>query len=499
MSNFGSFEELNYKSLKRKFVTNLVLIIILNLLIKPIWIFGIDRNVQILTGKEAFGMYSAVLTISFLLNILLDLGITNYNNRNISQNHQLLRKYFANIVVLKFILAGFYAIVAFSVAGILGYDSQRMHILTFLVLNQFLTSFTLYLRSNIAGMQMHTVNSLISVLDRALMIIFCAVLIWGGVTEQAFQIEWFVYAQTAAYVLTMLICFAIVLRKSRFPRFRFDRLFFMVVLRRSFPFALLVLLMSVYTRIDMVIIDQLLGKAQVGIYVHGFRLFDAAYQFALLFAVLLFPMFSKMFAEKSSILELTRLSSLLLFVPSVALAVGSMFYQEEIMILMKYEEINASASIFGLLMFAFLGMAGTIIFGTLLTANGNLKALNITSAIAVVINITLNLILIPKYMAYGAAISAVITQSFVGLCQFIIAARLFKFGFDLRLVFRILVFIGGVLGLGFGSLQIDAIWWIRFIGMLSASMILAMALNLIELKSLIKLIVETELNDLYVT
>ena len=33
-----------------------------------------------------------------------------------------------------------------------------------------------------------------------------------------FKIEWFVYAQTAAYLLTMLICFAIVLRKSRFPK-----------------------------------------------------------------------------------------------------------------------------------------------------------------------------------------------------------------------------------------------------------------------------------------
>ena len=273
--------------------------------------------VQINTG-EAFGMYGTLLSVSFLLNILLDLGITNYNNRNISQNHQLLRKYFSNIVVLKFILAGVYAIVVFSVAFILGYDGQMMYILAFLVLNQFLTSFTLYLRSNIAGMQMHTVNSLISVLDRGLMIIFCAVLLWGGVTDRPFQIEWFVYAQTAAYLLTMLICFVIVLRKSRFPRFKFDRLFFMVVLRQSFPFALLVLLMSAYTRIDQVMIEYLLrpeGKAQVYIYYHGYRLFDAAYQFAMLFAVLLFPMFSKMLAERSSIKELTRLSSLLLFIP----------------------------------------------------------------------------------------------------------------------------------------------------------------------------------------
>jgi len=289
----------------------------------------------------------------------------------------------------------------------------------------------------------------------------------------------------------MLICFGIVLRKSRFPRFKFDRLFYMVVLRKSFPYALLVLLMSVYTRADMIIIDHLLGKdgeAQVAIYIHGFRLFDAAYQFAMLFAVLLFPMFSKMISDRQSVHELTRLSSLLLFIPSVALAVGSMFYKEEIMLLMNYDEIRESAAIYSVLMFAFLGMAGTIIYGSLLTANGNLKILNITSGIAVVINITLNLILIPKYHAYGAAIAAVFTQGFVGLIQFIFAAKKFNFGLDPRLIFKLLVYFAGVLGLGLGSIQIDSSWWIRFLGMLAASIILAMALNLIDLKSMLRLI-----------
>jgi len=481
--------------LKGKFVTNLVLIILLNLLIKPLWIFGIDRTVQNLTGPEVFGMYSSLLSFSFLLNILLDLGITNYNNRNISQNHQLLRKYLANIVVLKFLLAGFYAIVVFGVAAFTDYNKQEMHILTFLVLNQFLISFTLYLRSNIAGMQMHTMNSVISILDRALMILFCSVLLWGNLIDQPFKIEWFVYAQTAAYVITMLICFAIILRKSRFPRFRFDRLFFLVVLRQSFPYALLVLLMSVYTRIDQVMIRHMFkpeeGMAMVGIYYHGFRLFDAAYQFALLFAVLLLPMFSKMISDRKYIHELTRLSSLLLFIPSVILAVASMFYQKEIMILMDYkEEIVLSALIFSVLMFAFLGMAGTIIYGTLLTANGNLRQLNITSAIAVIINIALNLILIPRYFALGAAISALATQSFVGVSQYLIVVRKFKFRPNLQLVFRLVVFIAGVFGLGWGSLQLDAAWGIRFLSMISSSVILAFALNLINVKALVLMVLK---------
>ena len=486
--------EQNNKSLKRRFVTNLVLIILLNLLIKPIWIFVIDIKVQNTTDYD-FGMYGTLLSFSFLLNILLDLGITNYNNRNISQNHQLLRKYFSNIVVLKFLLAGVYAIIVFGIAGILGYDSQRIHILIFLVLNQFLTSFTLYLRSNIAGMQMHTTNSLVSVLDRSLMILFCAVLIWGGVSDQAFKIEWFVYAQTAAYLLTTLICFVIVLRKSKFPRFRFDRLFFLVVLRQSYPFALLVLLMSIYTRIDMVILDYLMGEdgeRQASIYIHGFRIFDAAYQFALLFAVLLLPIFSKMLGDRQNIHELTRLSSLLLFIPSIALAVGAWYYRHEIMGALYDENIALSANPFGVIMFAFLGMAGSIIYGTLLTANGSLKVLNITSAIAVAINLILNLILIPHFYVMGAAISALMTQGFIGISQYIIAARLFRFGLNPSLIFRVLVYIAGVFALALGSKQLQIDWWIGFVGVIISAVILAMALSVIDLRDLLRLIRDGE-------
>ena len=167
-----------------------------------------------------------------------------------------------------------------------------------------------------------------------------------------------------------------------------------------------------------------------------------------------------------------------------------MFYQTEIMILMDYNEIVASASIFSVLMFAFLGMAGTIIYGTLLTANGSLRQLNVTSAIAVVINVILNLILIPRYFALGAAYSALATQVFVGVSQYIIVVQKFRFKANPQLIFRLVVFIAGVFGLGLGSQQIDAGWGFRFLGMIAASVILALALNLINVKALVLMVLK---------
>ena len=123
----------NYEILKRKFITNLLLLLFLNVLIKPFWLFGIDRTVQNLVGDQSFGLYFALLNFSMILNIFLDLGITSYNNRNIAQHNFLLPKHLSNIVGLKFVLAVFYAAFSLILAAIIGYDRIQFHLLFFLI------------------------------------------------------------------------------------------------------------------------------------------------------------------------------------------------------------------------------------------------------------------------------------------------------------------------------------------------------------------------------
>ena len=59
---------------QRKFVVNLALLLLLNFLIKPFWIFGIDRTVQNeLVSSADYGTYFALFNFAMLFNILLDL------------------------------------------------------------------------------------------------------------------------------------------------------------------------------------------------------------------------------------------------------------------------------------------------------------------------------------------------------------------------------------------------------------------------------------------
>jgi len=230
--------------MQRKFITNLGLLLLLNLLIKPFWVFGIDRTVQNVVGSEEFGFYFAIFNFGFLFNILLDLGITNFNNRNIAQNKQLLAKHFSGIISLKLLLGILYFVVTLGLAFIWGYRGKQLSLLALVGFNQFLLQFLLYLRSNISGMLMFRTESLMSVLDRSLMIIIMSVLLWGGITNQLFKIEWFVYGQTLAYTIAVLIAYSIVAIKSKSIRINWNFPFFYMILRKSAPFALLTLLMT---------------------------------------------------------------------------------------------------------------------------------------------------------------------------------------------------------------------------------------------------------------
>ena len=51
--------------MQKKYLKNLALLIFLNLLVKPFWILGVDREVQNVVGTSEYGFYSVILNFSF--------------------------------------------------------------------------------------------------------------------------------------------------------------------------------------------------------------------------------------------------------------------------------------------------------------------------------------------------------------------------------------------------------------------------------------------------
>ena len=480
--------------MKRKFVTNLALLLFLNLLIKPIYAFGIDVSVQNAVGSSLYGNFFILLNFSLIFSIILDLGIENFNRREIARHQHVLDRYFSNLFPLKLILGIIYFIICTIIGYLLGWGAQEFSLLWVLLFNQFLASFILYLRSNLGGLHMFKIDSFLSVLDRFVVIVICGFLLLEPVTKKAFRIEWFVYSQTAAYVISSFIAFSVVFSKATAFKFQLNLKNNLSFLRKSYPYALLALFMAAYLRIDSVLLGKILpdGKEQAGIYAQSFRIVEILSNYGYLFTIILLPIFSRMIKKNESVEQLSKLSFLLLFVPAIIITLGCMFYSNEIMDILYNAHLTDSSRVFKILIFSFLGMCTTYIFGTLLTANGSLRPLNIMAISAVLFNLTLNLILIPRMGVYGAAITNVSTQFFTSLVQIWLAVKYFKFKLNYSLLIRLLIFIGTLTLTGFLVTQIQWDWYYSFGLFLVLGGLFSIFLRLLSFKSLFNIITSAE-------
>ena len=476
--------------MQKKFITNLVFLLFLNLLIKPFWVLGIGIGVQEAVGPEQYGIYFTMLNFSYLFHIFLDFGINNFQNRNVSQDPHAAGQLLSSLSIVKFGFGLLFILLVMTVGKYgMNYPDAYLSLLLVVGVNQVLLSIVLFLRANLAGLQFFRVDSMISVLDRLLMIFICGFLLWGNVVTIPFQVEWFAYAQGAAYATTIIVAMLILLFevkiKLKLPEFSI----LPQLIKKSAPFALLTLIMTIYYRIDVIMIEGLLpnGVTEAGIYAQGYRLPEMASMFALLFATLLLPMFSKMIAEKKNVIDLMSLSFRLLIAPAIFAAIAIYFYGMDIIQGFYSVEFEKSNDVQTILMFTFIPLASTYIFGTLLTANGDMKTLNWISLIGLVINVGLNYELISIYGIQGAAMATLVTQIVVVSLQLIYIGCQFKIRPNWRLIVSLvffslmLFFVGNRLQL----LNID--YKTEFLILCISGVILALITKLISIKAIYRI------------
>ena len=475
--------------MQQKFLANLLFLLFVNVLIKPFYIFGIDRTIQLTVGTEIYGLYFALYNFSILFSIFLDLGLTHYNSRTIAQNRDLLKTYLPNFLIVKLLLSFIYLIFLFLLAWWWGDKSWNWWWLLPLGFNQILISFIVYLRSNIAALHYFKVDALLSVIDKILMIVICGVLLWGNVVT-VFKIDYFIYAQTIAYALTALISLGAVGQFVNFRKIKFQTQQIILILWEGAPYALLILLMTLYTRIDSIMLERLLpdGKLQAGIYAAAYRLLDAVNMFGVLFATLLLPIFSKMFKDKKSIQALTLMSFKLILAFSCTVAVIGFFFDLELMQLL-YQDLATTywATVFKWLMCSFIPIGTMYIFSTLITANANLKVLNIIAITGFALNIVLNYWLIPLYFALGATIATLFTQSLVAISQIIWAYWHLKIRFSSCYLLSVFSFVVGLIFVNWLLLQFIENWLIRLVIGSIASIGIAFITKMLDIRTLVQL------------
>jgi O-antigen/teichoic acid export membrane protein len=143
-------------------------------------------------------------------------------------------------------------------------------------------------------------------------------------------------------------------------------------------------------------------------------------------------------------------------------------------------------AVFALLVWGIVPISMTYVFGTLLTAAGKLRQLNLLAAITLVVNITVNLVLIPRWGAVGSAWAAVTAQTFMAVTQIYVALRLLNLHPAKGYLLRLLLFAAAVSAAMW--LLPPMAWWAALGAGVGIALALALPLRLIDIKNILQII-----------
>ena len=407
-------------------------------MVKPLYVLFIDAEVQNRVGPQEYGVYFALFNFCFLFQIVLDMGIQNYNSKTISQDRAQVAEHFATVLGAKLMLIlGF--VVAVLIFGVLvGYPAHYFPILLGVGVIMILQSLYVYLRSHFSAIGQFRVETWLSALDKVLMLFVLGYFIY---IQNRISIPRFILGQALA--LGLAVGIALVLLGNQF-RLRVELSIEKTrkLIKQSFPYAVVFILMTLYTRMDSVMLERLLDDKGLatGIYANGYRLLDAVNVLGYLFAVLLLPMFAKLLGDRADVTLLTKTATGILLTLATTVTLLCWVYAGDIMGFV-YDEVSLdSIQVFRLLMVSFWFMSMSYIYGSLITASGDLRTFNLIFLIGIIINWILNLWLIPSQGAVGAALTTLITQTYVFCGQLFLAIRRFKLRFGTTYILKSLIF-----------------------------------------------------------
>lgn len=412
--------------MKREFIFNIILLIVINLVVKPLYIFGIEARVQNIVGIASYGQYFDYLNFVFLFQFINDPGIQNWNAQYVPQNRQTIGLHLSSLIQVKSILAILFIIATYLFSYFIGYNDQ--HLILLLTISLILSTAFMYCRTTIAGLGYYRIDSLLSILDKGTMILIIGYFVWVSSFQTQFSIFDFVYCQIVAYFISFIIAATILSSKVQWVYRKISLDYFIKILKWSAPYVLILVFMTAYNKLDGVMLGRLLddNNYQAGVYATAYRFYDASNMIGYLFAALLLPMFSAHATEPKMLQDLKEIGLKLVILTSTIIILTLLFYGDKMLdILFDYYD-PATVNVLKILMISYMFVAISYIYGTLLVGVGKVKLLNVVFGIGLLLNVILNILLIPRYQAIGAAIATFGTQIFVMFGQIFLVKKELK-------------------------------------------------------------------------
>lgn len=350
-----------------------------------------------------YGRFGAMIVYVSLAQLLADLGTQTVFVRDVARDQAEFDRYFGNLISARLVLVALAGLVLAAALRLLAPALFPFTLAAFALL--LTVSYSGLLRS--AFYARGTLGyEVIAILGEA------AILLGLTVYAVGRQASWdvFLWVYAASYLFTCLLALVVIAGVWRVrPSPRLDLHFLRDVLRSGAPLALGFVITSVYAQLDVVLLQLFTNFRMVGWYVAANKYVDAIAWIPQSAMNAVFPALSLLSVSGKDRLALAYEKSYrLLAVLGVPLAVGMALTAPALVHLVHgYEQTIPALGILALsVVFLFLNNA-FIYTLTALNRQGDFTRL---ALVTLVVNVVLNLALIPPFGYIGASWASVITE-----------------------------------------------------------------------------------------
>ena len=360
-------------------------------------------------GPRDFGLYSYVLSFTWLFVAVSTLGLETISVREIVKTPEKKNELIGTVFTLR-LFGGLVAVLLIAATLLISREELFTSILILIASAAFIfqsfSAIEYYFRATVKAKYNAYALSASVIFSSALKVILILIEAPLIYFIAAFTFEYFVLAVGLVTVYRI--------NKHRVLNWKYSKILSVSLLKDSWPLALSGIVVMIYMKIDQVMIKHMIGEEAVGFYAAAVRLCEAWYFIPVTLCNSIFPAIvnAKNVNEEFYNNRMQKLYDLLAWI-AIAIAVPVTFLSDEIIFLLFGSEFSSAAPVLTIYIWAgvavFLGVASSQYL-----VNENLtKLLFLRTLVGVVLNVSLNFILIPVYGIIGSAIATLVSYTAV--------------------------------------------------------------------------------------
>ncbi|MDO9565589.1 MAG: flippase [Candidatus Desulfaltia sp.] len=354
-------------------------------------------------GASNFGTYSFIFAYLGFFVIITDLGISLILIREISRDRAKADSFIGNAIIIKIILSLFALSLACLIISFLHYPFNTK-LLIYIASLSFLLSFRslygLIFQVNLRMEYPLLVNIVMNLL-RLVLFLFLIFL--------KAPLFWFIIVVLINIFPEFLLIRHLSRRFVR-PKFEMNLGIWKYLFKESWPLALTAGFIMIYHRIDQLMLFQMKGAEAVGYYSAAVGLPEALVIFPSAFMTSVFPLMSQYFqTSRQSLVQVYTLSFKYMLMFIIPIAVGTTLLSKSLISLIYGESFLPSAPALSILIWAEVFVFYGLIHYEILISTNKQRVYLLFTSIGAVVNVILNLILIPRYGIVGASIATLIS------------------------------------------------------------------------------------------